>query len=192
MIYDFSDLSVKNLAYLTSEQALADAAYFVDYLTNKLQLKNSKWIVFGGSYSGSLAAWFRLKYPHLVVGAIATSAPVQALVDFQDYLAVVRDSLGPQCDAAIQDATNQLSRLLLHPLGWRTIEKAFNLCDPLDGDVQNDVYNLVSTLAGNFENVVQYNKDNRAFEVSLKKVISVKLDVKKSYFLGCRRNQHYD
>ena len=30
----------------------------------------------------------------------------------------------------------------------------------------NDIMNLANTLAGNFMGVVQYNRDNRAFEVS--------------------------
>jgi len=43
--------------------------------------------------------------------------------------------------------------------------KSFNnsLCDSID--TQNDVDNFFETVTGNFEGVVQYNKDNRAFEV---------------------------
>lgn len=154
------------MRYLTSEQALQDAAYFVDYLSSKLELKNSKWVVFGGSYSGSLAAWFRAKYPHLVVGAIASSAPIEAVINFKEYLGVVSRSLGEACDQSIREATAELAFELQRPLGWRALEKQFKLCDPFNGTQTNDVYNLVSTLASNIEGVVQYNRDNRQFEVT--------------------------
>jgi len=57
-------MGVKNLAWLTSEQALADLAAFITEMNNQYNI--SAWIAFGGSYPGSLAAWLRLKYPHLV------------------------------------------------------------------------------------------------------------------------------
>lgn len=77
-------MSVKNLIYLNSEQALADIAYFIESINEIYKvLDNIKWIVFGGSYPGSLAAWMRVKYPHLVHGAVSSSAPVLAQVDFQ-------------------------------------------------------------------------------------------------------------
>lgn len=77
-----SDLSTDNLRFLSSRQALADLAHFRTVIAETKGLTNSKWLAFGGSYPGSLAAWFRLKYPHLVHASVATSAPVYATVNF--------------------------------------------------------------------------------------------------------------
>lgn len=55
------------------------------------------------------------------------------------------------------------------------MEKLFRLCDPLDVRNGLDVANLFETLAGNFEGVVQYNKDNREFKGS--KGTNITIDV---------------
>lgn len=69
--------------YLSSEQALADLAYFIESINAQYNFgPNTKWIAFGGSYPGSLAAWLREKYPHLVYGAISSSGPLLAKIDF--------------------------------------------------------------------------------------------------------------
>ncbi|XP_022286435.2 putative serine protease K12H4.7 [Crassostrea virginica] len=163
------DLSVENLQFLSSEQALADLAYFIQYAKHKYKLlsKDQKLITFGGSYPGSLSAWFRVKYPHLVDGAVATSAPIFAQLDFKEYLQVVVSSLattGPGCNKNIKMATDAVAQMLKTDTGRKNVEKMFKLCDPLDTSEYVDAANLFSNLAGNFEGVVQYNKDNRAFE----------------------------
>lgn len=123
-----SDLSVKNLVYLSSEQALADLASFVTAMNEQNNLTDTKWISFGGSYPGSLSAWFRLKYPHLVHGAVSTSGPLHAKADFFEYLQVVSDALdvtNPRCRPAVQEAMKMADMLMLHRIGWQTISKMF-------------------------------------------------------------------
>ena len=51
-IYLFRDMSTENLAYLSSEQALADLATFKTSMVDVLDTFKSKWITFGGSYPG--------------------------------------------------------------------------------------------------------------------------------------------
>ena len=60
-------MSTENLAYLSSEQSLADLATFRQFVHASFNLTDAnRWISFGGSYPGSLSAWFRLKYPQSV------------------------------------------------------------------------------------------------------------------------------
>ena len=52
------DVSVASLRYLSSSQALADAARFVSHVTREYGLPpTTKWVSFGGSYPGMMAGW---------------------------------------------------------------------------------------------------------------------------------------
>jgi len=66
---------------LSSEQALRDIANFIQHVKdNKLYgISNEPWVIAGGSYAGGLVAWFRYKYPHLVIASIASSAVINAI-----------------------------------------------------------------------------------------------------------------
>ena len=71
-----------------------------------------------------------MKYPHLVVGAVASSAPVQAVLDFTQYLEVVSASLatskeGSACVSAVKEANLQLSQLTSSNTTWNIVEKLF-------------------------------------------------------------------
>ena len=87
-------MSLDNLKHLSSRQALADMAQFRSFIARSYKMTNAnRWIAYGGSYAGALAAWARIKYPDLFYAAVATSAPVLAKYDFKEYLEVVGKSL---------------------------------------------------------------------------------------------------
>lgn len=72
---ELSLLAPQYIGYLTSSQALADYVLLITHLQKKSRILCPV-IAFGGSYGGILAAWMRMKYPSVVFGAIASSAPI--------------------------------------------------------------------------------------------------------------------
>lgn len=78
------NLTVENLAYLTSKQSLADTANFIQQMTAEYNLTtDQKWFVFGGSYAGAMSIWFAEMYPSLVSGVISSSGPVMPTLNFK-------------------------------------------------------------------------------------------------------------
>jgi pimeloyl-ACP methyl ester carboxylesterase len=71
----FSDLSTDHMQYLTLDNILEDFAQFQKSI-RATQGWTGKWISVGGSYSGTLSALYRQRHPELVVGALASSAPM--------------------------------------------------------------------------------------------------------------------
>ncbi|XP_065175160.1 putative serine protease K12H4.7 [Sycon ciliatum] len=161
------DLSLSNMRYLSSEQALADLANFRDQYGSANNLSESKWVTFGGSYPGSLSAWARVKYPHFFHAAVASSAPVWSVLNFTQYLEVVQNSIGtdggPDCLSAVQDSMKQVNEMLATASGRTQLKVNFNACSPITSD-EMEIATFAQSVAGLFMGVVQYNRDNVAFE----------------------------
>lgn len=135
------DFSTNNLRYLSSQQALADAAYFIENYNSSI-VNPGPWIVFGCSYSGALSAWFRLKYPHLVVGAVAPSGPVLALTNYSGYYAHFQKIAPPDCVNAVVQAVANISQMLLTDDGRNQLSTIFNSCNTISGDPDGYYYFL--------------------------------------------------
>ncbi|KAM5546725.1 putative serine protease EDA2 [Rosa sericea] len=135
----FKSHSTENLKYLSSKQALFDLAAFRQYYQESLNLKLNKtkgenaWFVFGVSYPGALSAWFRLKFPHLTCGSLASSAVVEAVFNYTEFDQQIGESAGPECKAALQE-TNRLveQRLAANGKAVRGLFGATQL--DIDGD----------------------------------------------------------
>ncbi|XP_078389407.1 thymus-specific serine protease [Cetorhinus maximus] len=164
-------LTNQNIQYLSSQQALADLATFHEFINQQYNLtRNNRWICFGGSYPGSLSAWFRLKFPHLVFAAVASSAPVQAQLDFTGYNKVVSRSLSnpvvggsPKCRAAVAQAFSTLDRILARG-NTSGLEADFRSCQKLNGN--DDRGEFAGNLADIVMGTVQYNEEEAGCNIA--------------------------
>ncbi|KZP00218.1 peptidase S28 [Calocera viscosa TUFC12733] len=90
--------------YLTTEQALEDVVYFaknfsVDGIDDSLKPGDTPWIWIGGSYPGARGALIRVRNPEIFYAVWASSAVVQAQVDFPQYYMQAERSLARNCSA---------------------------------------------------------------------------------------------
>ncbi|KAM4640595.1 thymus-specific serine protease [Discoglossus pictus] len=177
-------MTLEGLRFLSSQQALADLASFHLFISQKYSLtRRNTWICFGGSYPGSLSAWFRLKFPHLVYAAVASSAPVRAELDFTGYNKVVGQSLSdpviggsPKCRDSVIEAFGVVDSLL-QAGNFSQLEKDFLSCEPLQG--KDDYSTFVSNLADIFMGAVQYNGETPGIDV--RKLCQVMMAARSSY-----------
>lgn len=100
-----------------------------------------------------MVAWMRKKYPHLVDGAWASSAPLHAQVDFFQYKEVMTSGItsvgGEDCTEIFEKAFIEMERLVESGNASR-IQQVFSLCEPLDltRDVHHFFFEVSDMVAG--------------------------------------------
>jgi len=159
-----NSMSTENLRFLTVDQTLADLAHFINAIRNDLQLNATGGVILTGSgYGGTLATWFRQKYPHLVDGVWASSAPVQAVHDFYQFKEAVGTSItfvgGQHCYDHIESTFKALEELNANGEHNR-IRDLFNLCDDFndDIDIQENVWLFFGIVADALSSVVKNHR----------------------------------
>ena len=120
------------LGLLTVDQAMADYAQLIQHVKREHGCPLCPVLSFGGSYSGKLSAYLRLKYPTVVDIAHAASAPIKldsvGMVDPMRYYEIVTTSaekIRPGCPAAVRRAF-----AALRAASVQEQQQALGLCQP--------------------------------------------------------------
>ncbi|KAI6695040.1 hypothetical protein NL676_022750 [Syzygium grande] len=125
------------LSYLTTEQALADYAELITHLKRNLSAEACPVVLFGGSYGGMLAAWMRLKYPHIAIGALASSAPILHFPDIvkpESFYNIVSNDFkreSTSCFNTIKASWDALTAEGEKKNGLKRLTRMFRLCGEL-------------------------------------------------------------
>ena len=157
-----TDLSFASLKYLNSQQAIADVNDFITGMNNKFNFTNPRWITWGGSYSAMLSAWARQIYPDNVYAAVASSAPLQAVVDMTGYMETVYYALknyNSDCASSLYNGILQMNQLVKTDSGRSQLSSLFKTCTPLSSNPDNIAY-FYEAILSNYMGIVQYSEDN--------------------------------
>uniref|UniRef100_A0A8D3CK77 Dipeptidyl-peptidase 7 n=1 Tax=Scophthalmus maximus TaxID=52904 RepID=A0A8D3CK77_SCOMX len=144
---------IPRIGLLTVEQALADYSVMITELKRQLPAADCPVVVFGGSYGGMLSVYMRLKYPNVVAGALAASAPILSTAGLGDPRQFFRDvtadfeSVAPECGDAVRGAFRQLKELAERQ-DYSRIQSEFTLCEPPSS--AQDVHQLYGLLRNAF------------------------------------------
>uniref|UniRef100_A0A3Q1GSR0 Dipeptidyl peptidase 2 n=1 Tax=Acanthochromis polyacanthus TaxID=80966 RepID=A0A3Q1GSR0_9TELE len=145
--------NIPQIGLLTVEQALADYAVMITELKLQLEATDCPVIVFGGSYGGMLSVYMRLKYPNIVAGALAASAPILSTAGLGDSRQFFRDvtadfaSVASECRDAVRQAFHQLKELA-EQQDYSRIQSELALCKPPSS--AQDIHQLNGLLRNSF------------------------------------------
>ncbi|KDO34307.1 hypothetical protein SPRG_19121 [Saprolegnia parasitica CBS 223.65] len=153
--------SSSSLDHLSTAQALADYANVITALLARFGHRPV--VAFGGGYGGLLASWLRLKFPHLVIGAVASSAPLLAFDADVDHEAFARTvtyvaspvaGAHPNCIPNIRALWPKLTAAATSSIGYAQLAAAFRLCPSSQHPLSTS---LVSWITTAFEGLAVHN-----------------------------------
>ncbi|KAF2149814.1 peptidase S28 [Myriangium duriaei CBS 260.36] len=137
--------------YLTTEQALEDVVYLANNFKpegledcfDQLGPDQTPWIFIGGSYPGIRAAHMRVRNPETIFASWASSAPVQATVDYWTYYAQAERSMTRNCSADYTAVTRYVDNILANGTSGEVSDVKFALLTAISsGPGWNNVHTV--------------------------------------------------
>lgn len=149
--------------YLSVDAAMHDFAEIIKFYRAKLN--PSAVITGGGSYAGMLSAYMRVRYPHLVSVAVASSAPF-SMIGVGDQndpryfgkITKVYQAADPNCPQTIRRAFNALNAYASQPGGAAQVQQDLGLCSA--PETQQDFDWIAKWIRQGFTDISQGNYPN--------------------------------
>jgi thymus-specific serine protease len=124
--------------------------HFVQFIkTQYYYTANSNVILFGKGIGAAVAVWAKQKYPHLINGVWASSAPLYTSLNFREYMENVGYTLrsigGQRCYDRIEEAFRRLEQVVARGERLGDIRNEFRLCSEIN---HNDPLEVASFFQG--------------------------------------------
>ena len=115
--FPFNTSTTDQLAYLTTEQTIADNAYFATHATfpgvkGNISAPGTPWILYGGSLAGAQTAFSIVQYGDLLYGGIASSAVIHAVHSYPEWYAPIQKFAPQDCVASINGIIDKFDALV--------------------------------------------------------------------------------
>ncbi|KAI4183956.1 MAG: hypothetical protein L6R41_005067 [Letrouitia leprolyta] len=115
--YPYNTSSTDQLAYLTTEQTIADNAYFATHATfpgipGNLSAPATPWILYGGSLAGAQTAFSIKEYGDVLYGGIASSGVIKAVLAYPQWYAPIQKYAPQDCVTSINNIIDKFDALV--------------------------------------------------------------------------------
>ena len=116
--FPFESSTTDQLAYLTTEQTIADNAYFAQHAVfpgvdeEDLTAPNTPWILYGGSLAGAQTAFSVKMYPEILYGGIASSAVIKPVLAYPEWYKPIQKFGPSDCTASINAIIDKMDQLV--------------------------------------------------------------------------------
>ncbi|KAJ3511571.1 hypothetical protein NLJ89_g4020 [Agrocybe chaxingu] len=154
----YPDLSVKSFRVHTIQQAIDDLEYFAKKVHlpmpggDSVTPDKAPWILVGGSYSGALTSWTMVNKPGLFFAGYASSAVVQAILNFWQYFEPIRLHMPANCSADVQAVIAHIDKTFTgkNTTAIKAIQDSFGLhelgdhLDDVAGALRNNLWDWQS------------------------------------------------
>ncbi|KAE8355474.1 serine carboxypeptidase S28-domain-containing protein [Aspergillus coremiiformis] len=161
--YPADNLTTESIRFLSTDQALADYAYFASNIVFpgwehvNLTAKATPWIAYGGSYAGAFVAFLRKLYPDVYWGAVSSSGVTEAIIDYWQYFEPIRKFGPSDCIWATQTFIDVVDRILIDHADNQTLGRQLKSSVGVNPD--KDDVSFVSLLSYGLDDFQNRNWD---------------------------------